>query len=810
MTTNRWVRTLLAAPFAAALGMPLGAAAQDAPAAPAAAAADETEEIIVTARKREESVQDVPFAISAKTGDDLREAGSTNMEDIARIVPSLSVQNLGPGQSQVAMRGIAAGQIVRDQPGVKEQVGIYLDESVVSLSLFTPDLDLFDLNRVEVLRGPQGTLFGSGSVAGTVRYITNQPDLEEIDAAVEGGINFVQDGGRGGDLKGMINAPLIEGKLGLRVAGYWTSFPGFLDAVTPTGKDHDVNEGDRWGFRAALLFQPTDAIRVTPRLIYQQVGVDGFNRVDRFNILGNEYTTTRPTVNLGRREQYRQFEEKFTDEFLLADLTMSLEATDWLTLTSVTSFTDRDILMKRDATQLTASITGGSIGLAEPIYTLDAPLDDVTDVKAVTQELRASAAHDVGYGPLDTIDWVAGYFYSRIERDYGQTLNVPGFEALSGIPTAGVAAGVDQLFYSRIPYDYKQEALFGETTLTFAEIIHLTGGVRWYTFNEDRTLTFDGIFATPTIGVPGSTSSDGFNGRGILSITPTDDIEVSYQVAEGFRLGGINDPLNLPLCSAADADTFGGFGTFDDESVLNHEIGLKTQWLDGRVTANIAGFYTKIRDLQVTLDAGTCSSRISFNVPKARSMGVEFEMAATPLENLDLSIAANYTDAELRSTVTSLPDLPAPQIPVVVGGLQKGRRLPTVPEFQFSGSATYTVPSIVNDMDGFVTLSYQHIGSRWTQTGDQDPSFLNPVSLFTNVGNTSVATLSFDPKLSAYDLANLRLGVRNDKWEMAFYINNLSDERAELALDRERGGAARVGFLTNQPRTFGFSGRMNY
>ena len=191
-------------------------------------------------------------------------------------------------------------------------------------------------------------------------------------------------------------------------------------------------------------------------------------------------------------------------------------------------------------------------------------------------------------------------------------------------------------------------------------------------------------------------------------------------------------------------------------------------------------------------------------------MGVEFEMAATPFENLDLSIAANYTDAELRSTVTSLPDLPAPQIPVVVGGLQKGRRLPTVPEFQFSGSATYTVPSIVNDMDGFVTVSYQHIGSRWTQTGDQDPSFLNPVNLFTNVGNTSVATLTFDPKLSAYDLANVRLGVRNDKWEMAFFINNLSDERAELALDRERGGRARVGFLTNQPRTFGFSGRMSY
>ncbi|HEY8121885.1 MAG TPA: TonB-dependent receptor, partial [Myxococcota bacterium] len=511
MTTRHWLRLLLAAPIAASLGMPLAAVAQDAPAAPPAAApaaapADAfTEEIIVTSRKREESVQDVPFAVSAKTGDDLREAGSSNLEDIARIVPSLTVQNLGPGQSQVSIRGSSAGQIVRDQPQVKEQVGIYLDESAVSLSLFTPDLDLFDLNRVEVLRGPQGTLFGAGSEAGTVRYITNAPNLEEVEGALEGGINFVQDGGRGGDLKGVVSLPLIEGKLGMRVAAFWTGFPGFIDAVNPNGKEHDVNEGDRWGFRASLLFQPTDAISITPRIVYQQVGVDGFNRQDRFNILANEFTTTRPAVNLGKREQFRQFTEKFTDKFLLADLNMSIQANDWLTFTSVTSFTDRDIVMLRDATQLTASITGGSIGLAEPIYTLDAPLDDSTDVKSVTQELRASGEHEIGGDVLNSIDWVLGYFYSNIDRDYAQTLFVDGFEALSGIPTAGVIAGTDELFFSRIPYDFKQDALFGETTWTLFDMLHLTAGVRWYTFEETRVLNFDGIFADRFINNVGTT-----------------------------------------------------------------------------------------------------------------------------------------------------------------------------------------------------------------------------------------------------------------------------------------------------------------
>ena len=136
-------------------------------------------EIVVTATKRAQTIQEVPFSVNAQTAADIEKTGATSIEDISRSVAGLTVQNLGPGQSQVSVRGVSAGQIVRDQPGVKEQVGIYLDESVTSLSLFTPDFDLFDLNRVETLRGPQGTLFGSGSVGGTVRYITNQPKRSE-------------------------------------------------------------------------------------------------------------------------------------------------------------------------------------------------------------------------------------------------------------------------------------------------------------------------------------------------------------------------------------------------------------------------------------------------------------------------------------------------------------------------------------------------------------------------------------------------------------------------------------------------------
>jgi iron complex outermembrane receptor protein len=158
-------------------------------------------EILVTATKRAATIQDVPFSVNAQTEQDIQRTGSTNLEDLSRNVAGLAIQNLGPGQSQVAVRGVSAGQMVRDQPGVKEQVGIYLDESVVSLSLFTPDLDLFDLNRVETLRGPQGTLFGSGSVGGTIRYITNQPDMDSFEGAIEGNLNTLTDGESGDSLK---------------------------------------------------------------------------------------------------------------------------------------------------------------------------------------------------------------------------------------------------------------------------------------------------------------------------------------------------------------------------------------------------------------------------------------------------------------------------------------------------------------------------------------------------------------------------------------------------------------------------------
>ncbi len=188
------------------------------------------EEIVVTARKRTESLQDIPFSVAAMTEDNIRRSGAANIVDLARNVSGLAITDLGPGQSQVAIRGISAGQVVRDQPGVKESVGIYLDESAISVALFTPDLDLFDVERVEVLRGPQGTLFGAGSSSGTLRYITRQPALDEFAVSTELTAATVDDGEFGGGVKAALNVP-VGGSAAARIVGYYSELPGFMDSI---------------------------------------------------------------------------------------------------------------------------------------------------------------------------------------------------------------------------------------------------------------------------------------------------------------------------------------------------------------------------------------------------------------------------------------------------------------------------------------------------------------------------------------------------------------------------------------------------
>ena len=735
------------------------------------------------------------------------DVASKTLEDVAANVGGFTVQNLGPGQSQVAMRGVSAGQVVRDQPGVKEQVGVYLDDSVISLSLFTPDLDLFDMGRIEVLRGPQGTLFGSGSLSGTVRYISNAPRIGVSETIGELSLVSIDDGDAAGEAKVAANVPLGDTSA-LRVVGYYTSFGGFMDAVQPDlSTNKNVDSGDRAGIRLAMTFEPTEQWSITPRLIYQEVNMDGWNRIDDYNILGNPFTTTRPAVQLGEREQFTQIEEPFSDEFLLFDLKIGYDF-GTMELTSITSITDRDVLVVRDAGALTSSITGGSIGLAEEVYTLDAPLDDATTASMFTQEFRLG-------GQTDRLAWLAGLFYSDISRDYDQSLLVDGFEALSGIPTEGLRAPQDVLFFSDLQYEFKQVAVFGEVTYSISDRFDLTGGLRWYDFDEDRTQVFDGIFGnddngTALVETAGSTTASDVAPRLVATYAVSPNTSLNAQISKGFRLGGINDPLNVPLCTPQDLDTFGGQEAWEDETLWNYEVGAKSTIMGGKGIFNVAAFYMDISDLQATVTAGSCSSRVVFNVPKAKSSGIEIEWAAQTSSHFDFAISASYTDSTLESTLTSTD---ANGNVSVVSGIEKGNRLPTVPEFQMAAAATYQWV-MKHDWLGYVTGTYQYVGSRFTQVGDQAEGFgtVNLLAFEPNTigGPLTQDTFTFDPELPSYNILNLRVGFTHKRWDLSLYFHNITDERALLALDQERGTLARVGYLTNRPRSIGVTTRVNF
>jgi iron complex outermembrane receptor protein len=783
--------------------------------------------IIVTATKRASTVQDVPFSINAQTQADIQRANAQTIEDISRNVAGLAVQNLGPGQSQVSIRGVSAGQIVRDQPGVKEQVGVYLDESVISLSLFTPDFDLFDLNRVETLRGPQGTLFGSGSVGGTIRYITNQPRLERFEGQIESGINVAKGGDIGYETKGALNIP-ISNVAAVRGVLYYSHFPGFIDSVGPFSKKN-LNDGDRYGGRLALLLQPNDNLKITPRVVWQRATANGFNREEFYNFYDNQFTSGAAGTDLGERKQYLKLPERFKDQTYLTDLTASYNFGP-AELTSVSSYLHRNILVSRDASALTGSVAAVGLILKRDINTgviipgpipnidpaimlLPSNLRDTTKLEQFTQELRLAST---GSGPLQ---WVFGGFYSHVNRDYRQRLPTPGYDAFIdaavGLPgfsqLPGVANGfpADSPYNADLPYVIKQKALFGEASYKFDQF-KLTAGGRWYDFKETRNFISGGLFSNADTRIGDKTKSNGFNPRVIGTWEPNRNLSVNLQVAKGFRLGGINDPLNLGLCTDEDEAIYGPFQSdfYKDETLWNYEAGVKYQ--RHGITFNAAVFHTRMKNLQVTVDAGSCSSRIVLNVPKAHTTGVEAEVSAHPMPGLDLSVAGSYVSSKFDSSV--------PEPLATRTGIRDGNRLPTVPKFQIAATATYGT-RFTADSEWYVTGSVQHVGNRFTQPGDQETAnetfdfiFFDPVTLDFGPGTALPPGTHFGSlRLPSYNLVNLSAGVKWDSgFELVAYVKNLFDEDPKLSLDRERGGRARLGFNVGQPRIIGLTARYSF
>ena len=626
--------------------------------------------------------------------------------------------------------------------------------------------------------------------------------MEQTYGLAEAEFNSVTDGDFGWHTKGMANIALSDISA-LRLVGYTTEYGGYIDSLSENGaRQDDVNTGTRQGIRASLLWDLTDRVSVVPRLIYQKVEADGFNREEVFNLFANPHTTTRPTIQLDDREQYLLLDEKFKDETLLLDLKISADLKGF-EVSSISSFMSRDLLASRDASALTGSV---SVDQGFPAQQVARPsnLRDTTELDQFTQEIHLTSTHE---SPLQ---WLIGVFYSDQQRDYAQRLPTPGYDkVVDSVLGPGVSTGamngyllMDSPYNSDLSYDISQIAVFGELSYALTERLELTLGTRWYDWEEERTFYSGGLFSNGDLQTD-STESNGFSPRLLARFRVNENLTWNAQASRGFRQGGVNDPLNASLCSGSDLANFGSFQAYDDESIWNYETGFKSEWGKG-VRFNAAAFHAEIKNLQVTLDAGSCSSRISFNVEEAHTTGLEFELALEPIEGLQLDFAGSLLESEFDSTVMASEG-------GVLGGVANGNRLASVPEFQLAITVDYAFrTNLFGGSDAYIYAGVQHVGDRITQPSDQVTGAGRFMSGLAYGGATGMEVTDVDLELDPYTLLNLRFGIIKDNWQAAFYVNNLTDENVPLSFDRERGGRARLAFRVNQPRTVGLLIRRSF
>jgi outer membrane receptor protein involved in Fe transport len=391
---------------------------------------------------------------------------------------------------------------------------------------------------------------------------------------------------------------------------------------------------------------------------------------------------------------------------------------------------------------------------------------------------------------------------------YTQRVPTPGWDSFyvaggSAIVALDAAENgfdtTDSPYVSRLTYDLTQIALFGEATYAATNRLDLTAGLRWYQWEEDKTFRSGGVYSNADAqNQVVSVDADGIAPRFLMSYDLADRWSVNAQISQGFRLGGVNDPLNQALCKG-DYDTYRPFQEFKDETLWNYELGTKASLNGATVSGSI--FYSDIEDLGVNADAGQCSSRVTISVPRAHTMGAELEVSVKPMEALLVTLAGSYVEAEFDSTIRT-PD------GSVVAGIRAGNRIPSVPDWQVSAAATYSLPGLFGADDGYVSASWQLVGERITQSGDQEPDgghFPHELT-FAHLDGSEVTDL--DLVLDPYNLINISAGLSYETWELQFYVKNVTDENPKLSFDRERGGRARLGYRVGQPRTFGLIARM--
>ncbi|PZQ24151.1 MAG: hypothetical protein DI569_01810 [Sphingopyxis macrogoltabida] len=602
-----------------------------------AAAVESAGEIVVTAQKRVQNVQDVPISIAVVSGEDLQQQGSASLVDYAGYVPGMNVSSGGtPGQSTITLRGVAP-------LNSSQTVGVYLDDAPVGSSAlynragsFTIDLMPYDLERIEVLKGPQGTLYGASSIGGLVKYVTVQPDTRafKVRAGVEG--FTIKDAGQlGWGAQAMVNVPIVEDKLAVSGSFAWRGTPGWVDSVN-NGALTDQNRYEQRGGRAALLWQPTPELSVKLAGIWQSLDSDGNG------LYAADLTGTR----LGNGRSYNNYVPESYDidlDYYSATIDYDFGAA---TLTSATTYSKTQSRQVQDSSYafgvLFPLLTGGAIDPGITPFALDLGL------KKWTQELRLASASGGRF------EWLIGGFYTDEETSNSQL--VRSFD-MAGNPIAPL----DPLAIVGLPATYKEYAVFGNATFKFSEQFEITGGLRWARNEQTFTQISEGAIV-PTANDPGESSESVWT----FSVSPqfhiTPDAMLYARVATGYRPGGPNVTLpNVP--PSVDADR-----------MTNYEVGLKADFADRMITVDAAFFWMDWSDIQVTRAFGGVSG--GANGGKATSKGFEGSLALRPVPGLTISATGSYTDATLSEDVPE------------IGGAD-GDRLPAVPKFSGALRADY-------------------------------------------------------------------------------------------------------------------------
>jgi iron complex outermembrane receptor protein len=733
----------------------------------AASSAAPLEEVVVTAERREGTVQSTPFSITAYSGAQLELQGIVDVADVGYETPGISERNSGSGQTEYEMRGISSAG------GTSPTVGFYLDD----VSLTPPvqalegkvviDPSLYDLNRVEVLRGPQGTLYGSGSMGGTIRLITNQPQLGGSSASGQLIGSGTQSGGGNYSANLMLNLPIVADTLALRVVGTETYTSGWIDRIVlnpfppetnggntrgnvlaaPVEATHDnVNWERLQGVRASLLWQPMEGLTIAPSAFYQKIDQGSPNYVDQ-----------PPGVDFEAHYQPFDLSEPYSDNFGLYTLPITYDS-ERFEVRSITALYRRDSSLAQDTSEIAqdfdVAILGGPFAMSFPQA---GPLTayETDDTDQFSQEVRISSR---GTGPFQ---WVLGGFY----EDYTAWTNI------YTSPVQGAAAnvltqylGAPSYFYLYFKNTLKQYAGFGEASYQLGDF-RLTAGLRYYSYNGNENEVqggglISGAGAPVVIVIPNQNS--GANPKANLAYEPTKNLTLYAQIAKGFRPGGVNNPAPV---------TCPKYGLqYSPDSVWSYEAGEKLRSSDGTFMLNASGYYEDWDAIQQSVTL-TCGVDITANAGTAHVYGAEIEAALTPIAGLKFTTGLGYSHARIASVEPAVKQGPAFSV---------GDRVQAVPDWTNTTSIEYT-RDLSSEHQLVLRVSDIYVGSQ------------TDVSWQLN-------------NLPSRNLINLRAGLLMSDGLSAFlFANNLTDKRAYMTDPEEifTFVPALNRVTTNQPRTVG-------